>query len=85
MEAVSSPNKTTSNGGLRNRVRVMSEAGQLTSFRDGGKEKENGAGQLEKKNGASSHARLVLVCFVGIFVSYFIYGLIQEKMYEAIL
>ncbi len=32
---------------------------------------------MKKKKGGT---RLIVVCFVGIFVSYFIYGLVQEKM-----
>ena len=35
---------------------------------------------MEKQHPSS---RLVVTCFLGIFVSYFIYGLLQEKMYES--
>lgn len=30
--------------------------------------------------GKQSSGKMALVCFLGIFVSYFIYGLLQEKM-----
>lgn len=38
-------------------------------------EREGGEGR--KRRGG---AKLLVICFLGIFVSYFVYGLLQEKM-----
>ena len=41
-----------------------------------GEKTVEGEEAMRKQQGAS----LVVVCFLGIFVSYFIYGLVQERM-----
>lgn len=43
-------------------------------------EKMPGTGGEEAVRKKGGGTRLIIVCFVGIFVSYFIYGLVQEKM-----
>ena len=56
----------------------------------GRESKEDKTAEEEKKDASSGQEdmeehrptpRLVATCFLGIFVSYFIYGLLQEKMY----
>ena len=46
--------------------------------------KSNSVAAREKNDPVMSEhggsVKLLVVCFVGIFVSYFIYGLVQEKM-----
>ena len=42
---------------------------------------KDSSGDQEKMEERRPTPRLVAICFLGIFVSYFIYGLLQEKMY----
>lgn len=41
------------------------------------KPSEGASGDMEGKKGGG---KVAICCFLGIFISYFIYGLVQEKM-----
>lgn len=66
-------------GQLRSRSRKehtqeMNEDQQLLAKSD---HKASNDSTMQGKQGSS---KMALICFLGIFVSYFIYGLLQEKM-----
>lgn len=67
-------------GQLRSRSReevetqAMSESQQRLAHSD---HKASSDGTMPGKQGGG---KMALCCFLGIFVSYFIYGLLQEKM-----
>ena len=53
------------------------ETPKLTKSNSAAREKNNLL-MLEHQHGGN--VKMLVVCFVGIFVSYFIYALLQEKM-----
>ena len=66
-------------GQLRSRSRDGTDEGTMSEAKQPlvGQELVKGESRIEGKP-AGGH--LALICFLGIFVSYFIYGLLQEKM-----
>lgn len=60
---------------LKNRSSIMRGAQQSSPV----PEVEKTSDEMEKTD--RNNRKMAVICFLGIFVSYFIYGLLQEKMY----
>jgi len=54
------------------------ETPKLTKSNSAAAREKNNLLMLEHQHGGN--VKMLVVCFVGIFVSYFIYALLQEKM-----
>ena len=74
-------NKNNSNIKSRSRAQGMSEAGPpRKSEEDKERSKQEIHTKMEGASAQQGGGKVALCCFLGIFISYFIYGLLQEKM-----
>ena len=42
--------------------------------------RDPGEGSIARREGIMAGVRRILICFLGVFFSYLVYGLVQEKM-----
>ena len=74
-------------------AKIIDDASSIVNRRKAKMDREETAAERTKSNSAAARekndlvmsehggsVKLLVVCFVGIFVSYFIYALLQEKM-----